>query len=194
MNKNLSFWLGLAVFQVIFGLAIFGLTRNYYLDREQSTVVPATSTHPPTAASTADRGGNELENLINTVPGPFMSDDPAEINQRADELFVRKQYVQAAELYRKLLDMGHSEVNIYNNLGITLHYLARSEEALAVLNEGVAVDPSYQRIWLTLGFVNGQAGRVAQAREALSRAVEMDAGSEVGQTAAEMLAALGAGG
>ena len=34
-RKAARFWAGLAVFQVVFGLAVFGLTRAYYIDREQ---------------------------------------------------------------------------------------------------------------------------------------------------------------
>jgi Flp pilus assembly protein TadD len=78
-------------------------------------------------------------------------------------------------------------VNTYNNLGITLYYLGRSTEALRILNEGVAVDSTYQRIWLTLGFVNSQVGNAEQARQALTTAVQLGADSEVGRTAQEML-------
>jgi len=80
-----------------------------------------------------------------------------------------------------------NDVDTYNNLGLTLHYLGRSTEALDKLNEGVAVDPTYQRIWLTLGFVNRQLGNTGQARTALTTAVKMDADSEIGQSATKML-------
>jgi Flp pilus assembly protein TadD len=78
-------------------------------------------------------------------------------------------------------------VNTYNNLGITLFYLGRSDDALRRLNEGIALDPSYQRIWLTLGFVNGQLGNFREARTALNRAVGMGADNEIGQSAMQML-------
>jgi hypothetical protein len=51
----------------------------------------------------------------------------------------------------------------------------------------VTVDSSYQRIWLTLGFVNSQLGNTGQARLALTTAVQMGADTEVGQSAQEML-------
>jgi Tfp pilus assembly protein PilF len=113
--------------------------------------------------------------------------------RQADDLFGMQQYGKAAVLYQKVLDAGSKDANTYNNLGITLHYLGRPAEALQVLNEGVATDPSYQRIWLTLGFVNSQLGNTAQAREALTTAVQMDASTDVGQSATQMLNALGPG-
>jgi hypothetical protein len=55
------------------------------------------------------------------------------------------------------------------------------------------VDPSYQRIWLTLGFVNSQVGNTGKAREALTTAAQMGADTEVGQSATQMLQDLGSG-
>ncbi len=99
----------------------------------------------------------------------------------------KKQYDRAADLYERLLVFGPNNVDTYNNLGITLHYLGRSAEALRKLNEGVAVDPTYQRIWPTLGFVNSHLGNTEQARTALTTAAKMGANNEVGQSAVRML-------
>ncbi len=38
---------------------------------------------------------------------------------------------------------------------------------------GLAVDPTHQRIWLTLGFVSSQLGNTEQARTALTTAIEL---------------------
>lgn len=107
-----------------------------------------------------------------------------------DQYFANNQYEQAADMYQQALDAGSATVNTYNSLGITLHYLARSDEALRVINEGIAKDPTYQRIWLTSGYVNSQLGNFEQARQALTKAVQLGADTDVGQSAAEMLEAL----
>jgi Flp pilus assembly protein TadD len=65
--------------------------------------------------------------------------------------------------------------------------MGRSAEAVDRLNEGVAVDPGYQRIWLTLGYVNSQVGNIEQARTALTNALNMDANNDIGQSATKML-------
>ncbi|MGW8368799.1 MAG: tetratricopeptide repeat protein [Gammaproteobacteria bacterium] len=83
-----------------------------------------------------------------------------------------------------------NNVEVYNNLGITLHYIGRSDEALRRLDQGVAIDPTHQRIWLTLGYVNSQLGNAEQARTALTKAVQMDPDNDIGQSAAKMLEAL----
>jgi Flp pilus assembly protein TadD len=118
------------------------------------------------------------------------TDDPAVIARQADDFFARERYSEAADLYERLLALGYNEVDTYNNLGITLHYLGRHAEALRILKEGVEVDSNYQRIWLTLGFVNSQMGNTAEARAALGTAVQLGADTEVGKAAAKMLADL----
>ncbi|MDH3932608.1 MAG: tetratricopeptide repeat protein, partial [Chromatiales bacterium] len=72
----------------------------------------------------------------------------------------------------------------------TLHDRGRSDEALRWLNEGVAVDAGYQRIWLTLGYVNSQVGNTEEARAALTKAIDMNPDTDIGQSAANMLAQL----
>jgi tetratricopeptide (TPR) repeat protein len=114
-------------------------------------------------------------------------EDPVAMASRADNYFINQQFEEAAELYQRMLVMGSGGVDTYNNLGITLHYLGRSDEALSVLDEGVEVDATYQRIWLTMGYVNSQIGHTEKARTALATAVSLDAASDVGQSAAKML-------
>jgi Flp pilus assembly protein TadD len=117
-------------------------------------------------------------------------EDPAEISRQAGEYFTKKQYDKAEKLYERLLVLGPNNVETFNNLGITLHYIGRSNEALRRLNEGVAIDPAHQRIWLTLGFVNSQLGNTEQARAALNTAADLNAANEIGKSAIKMLADL----
>jgi len=213
MNRSLLFWTLLLVFQVVFGLVVFGITRQYYFEqglkqgqatggvRSQAGVPHAMPAMP--AGSAGAGGDSDLERLIAAMPAPGqantgsaaidMSAAPAELARRGDELFAQGQYPRAAELYAAALERGDDDVNTYNSLGLTLHYLGRSGEAMQVLDQGIRHDANYQRIWLTLGFVNGQVGQVPQAREALERAVQMDPDSDVGRSAADMLQQLPGG-
>ncbi len=108
----------------------------------------------------------------------------------ANELFAKQDYQQAAKLYEKLLAFAPENADTYNNLGLTLHYIGRSDEALKMLDEGSIIDPSNQRIWLTLGFVSNQLGDTEKARTALQTAVDLGADTKVGESAAKMLAEL----
>lgn len=175
MTRGSGFWVQLAVFQVAFGLTVFIATRQYYVQ--------------DTGSVQAEPGPAAVRSEM-PEPTPSPAEDPDAIALLANEAFGNEQYDTAADLYERLLALRPGNVNVHNNLGITLHYLGRSTEALSVLDKGVTVDPAYQRIWLTLGFVNSQLGNVDQARAALTTAAELDPSNEVGQSAAEMLAGL----
>jgi Flp pilus assembly protein TadD len=90
-------------------------------------------------------------------------------------------------LYEQLLSFSPNDAEIYNNLGLTLQYLGRSNEALRTLNEGVAVDAGHQRIWLTLGYVNSQLGNTEEARTALTNAVQVGSDESIRESARRML-------
>ena len=190
MARDTRFWTLLVIFQVVFGLAIFGITREIYLP-EPATV----RGHPPitgTSSSTWSRGIAATDISQLSEPGlvePTFS-DPAEIARRANEFFVNKQYVNAAQLYEQLLAFSPNDAEIYNNLGLTLFYVGRSDEALRRLNEGVAVDAGHQRIWLTLGYVNSQLGNTEEARIALTNALERGSDESIRQSAQNMLSEL----
>ena len=190
MTRDKRFWTLFVIFQVFFGLAVFAFTRDYY---KQET--PSVAGHPPIAnqgATSWSRGVTATDISRLSSPGlvePTPS-DPAEIYRRAEELFVNKQYAQAASLYEQLLAYSPNDAEIYNNLGLTLFYLGRPDDALRWLNEGVSKDAGHQRIWLTLGYVNGQLGNIEQARSALTQATQVGGNASIREAAENMLAEL----
>jgi len=190
MMRSNKFWISLVAFEVVFGLVIFGLTRQYYMQVPE--IVSADPVMPPQSSSTWPDTITETDlarfNLL--VPGQSATNDPAEISRQANQFFASGQYDRAVILYERLLTFRPDDVDTYNNLGLTLHYIGRSAEALVKLNEGVIVDPTYQRIWLTLGFVSSQVGNTDQARTALTNAVQMGTNDEIRKTATEMLESL----
>jgi len=187
MTHGKRFWIMMAVFQVFFGLSVFAITREYYARDIADVHRDPTSLREPLLEWT--------ERMSRVNPAPLNSitsnqpalDDPVQISRQADQHFASKQYAMAANLYERLLAFGPTTADTHNNLGLTLHYLGRSNEALQRLNEGIALDPANQRIWLTLGFVNNQLGDIEAARAALTTAADMDAASDVGRSAKRML-------
>ena len=115
------------------------------------------------------------------------SDDPVEVSRQADEAFANKEYGRAADRYARLLELVPGDVETHNNLGLTLHYLGRSTEALRALNDGIAIDPEHQRTWLTLGYVNQQLGKDEPARKALMNASLIGDDETIRKSAMEML-------
>jgi len=187
MRRDVKFWLGLGVFQVAFGLAVFVATRAYYAS-EPAQPIPDSAvvrnSVPVWSDSFVDNGGS-----ASSPPATDLSlmQDPAGMAREADIAFGNRQYERAAELYRRLVALDPSNVELHNNLGLTLHYLGRSDEALTWLEQGIEKDPTHQRIWLTLGFVSAQTGNVDRARDALHTAIQIDPDSPVGQSAQRML-------
>ena len=187
MINGLKFWIPMTAFQVVFSLVVFAITRQYYIQDSDNVSIDPTEIKQSSDAW-PDRTAETRPTLINSSTFSLLTiKDPDEISRQADKFFVNQQYDRAADLYARLLALGRNNVDTYNNLGITLHYIGRSTEALSKLNEGVAVDPEHQRIWLTLGFVNSQLGNIEQARTALTTAVKISADNEIGQSAVKML-------
>lgn len=180
----------MTVFQIVFGLTIFTITRQYYIaDTDNVSNEPTEVSQPSFVWPDGITETNPAQ-LDSSTFSQSTIEDPAEISRQADEYFTKKLYDKAAELYERLLVLSPNNVETYNNLGITLHYLGRPSEALLRLNEGVAIDPAHQRIWLTLGFVNSQLGNTDQARAALNTAADLNAANEIGKSAIKMLADL----
>ena len=111
----------------------------------------------------------------------------AELSRQADQYFTSQQYDLAAQSYERLLALRPGNADVLNELGLTLHYLGRSDEALRRLNEGVAADPTHQRIRLTLGYVNSQLGNTKEARAALTAATQIGTDEDIRQSALTML-------
>lgn len=177
----------MAVFQLVFGLLVFMVTREYYRVDAGSTPQQATAIRQP-----AHKPSDPFSSINPALLGSIISEspapqDPVEILRQANQQFANKQYFTAANLYEQLLALDPNSANTLNNLGLTLYYLGRSDEALQRLDEGIAAEPTYQRIWLTLGFVNSDLGNIESARTALATAAEIDPGSSVGRSAATML-------
>ena len=193
MTRDKRFWTLLVIFQVFFGLVVFAFTREYYKpDPRPVAGHPQMGIRSNAPATGWSRGMSATDISRLSSPGLVESapSDPAEIYRRAEEFFANRQYPQAAELYERLLTFSPNDAEIHNNLGLTLFYIGRADDALQTLNEGVAVNPEHQRIWLTLGYVNSQLGNTDAARKALTRATETGGNASIREAAMEMLAEL----
>jgi tetratricopeptide (TPR) repeat protein len=193
MMRNAKFWYSMVVFQLLFGLAVFALTRDYYRDdADGGTTQPSMVQQPSSdwAGPTGPVAVPDMAQLGSQTAQSSLTEDPVEISRQAEAFFANKQYDKAATMYERLLPFSPNDGTVHNNLGLTLHYMGRSAQALSTLEEGVAIDPQNQRIWLTLGYVNSALGNTDRAREALTRAVETGTDEEIRQSARDMLKAL----
>lgn len=187
MVRDSKFWMLMAVFQVLFGLAVFAITRDHYMADANSGQPHATILNPDAPAWPNTVSESSIARLTTSATGAAGSADPVELSRQADALFASKQYDKAAELYERLLAFNPGTADTHNNLGLTLHYLGRSSEALRRLEEGVEIEPRNQRIYLTIGYVNSQLGNTGQARKALTAATEVGTDESIRQSAINML-------
>ena len=183
-------WLQTLVLLFAFGLIVFAVTRQMYIGDTQRV----SATGSDIAAPSAMPQGNKFEidtalmdSLLSLDP---KEKDPATMSLLANQYFANQQYAEAADLYGQLSALDPENVDIQNNLGLTLHYINRSEEALAVLTKGTALNPDNQRIWLTLGYVNKELGNLDEARLSLQTAAQIDPDNNVGRSASRMLSEL----
>lgn len=156
-------------------------------------VIAATSSkHKKDAPAVAER--NELAEPSGPMLGPeplrpasVFPDDPVQLAAIGDTYFEKQNYEQAMIIYEKILKINPADVDTHNDLGLAYLYTGRTEKAVETLNKGTALDPSYQRIWLSTGFTYLTLKKEEQARAALEKAVELDPDSPIGKEAKRML-------
>ena len=132
-------------------------------------------------------------NLMKVLPVEELmvdTSDPQALARLGDQYFESSNYMQAIEIYKKALEIDPNDIDTLNDLGLAYHYTGNSDLAEEVLIKGTVTAPSFQRIWLTLGYVLKSAGKNEEARSVLQKTVDMDPDNEVGQEALIMLGQL----
>ncbi len=183
-------WLQVIALLLVFGAIVFAVARQMYIGDAQTVSAAGRGTAAPPAMPQRDKLEINTALMESLLSFDSKKKDPATMSLLANKYFANKQYVEAADLYGQLSAIDPGNVDIQNNLGLTLHYINKSEEALAVLMKGSALDPNNQRIWLTLGYVNKELGNLAEAKLSLETAERIDAASDVGRSASKMLSEL----
>lgn len=186
MKLNLKTITIVLALQVVTGLVVFMLTRSHYMNESALAKGPAV----PSTAGQTELSTDELINSLQNYPKINAPSDPIELDKQANQAFESGDYPEAAELYQRVISLAPHKVEPHNNLGLTLHYLGRSAEALEILKRGTELQPEFQRIWLTLGFVQSGIGNVEEARQAFERTIELGAETDPGRSASEMLSKL----
>ena len=183
-------WLQTLALLFVSCLIVFAVTRQMYVDDAQTV----SATGRVAATPSVMPQGDQLEVNTALLESLLLSDskkkDPETMSLLADKYFVNRQYAEAADLYGQLSALDPQNVIIQNNLGLTLHYINKSDESLAVLKKGAALNPDNQRIWLTLGYVNKELGNLDEAKLSLETAERMDPDTDVGKSASRMLSEL----
>jgi tetratricopeptide (TPR) repeat protein len=184
---KLTFLQAIAVvaFLAFYGFAVFALTRDYYIRHSPSVATVSAAPHPATEVR-GRPGGPTLGNE-SSIPAAVAGTNPVLLSQQADELFGQSRYAEAIPIYRRILELSGDDLDAHNDLGLALHYTGQTAEALAVLAQGTAKGPQFQRIWLTYGYVQSQAGEGEGAVASLTKARDLGPDTGVGKEAARLL-------
>ncbi len=176
-------WLIVAVFQAFYGFAVFALTRDHY----QRQPVQAVAAAPMPQATPAARAIAEQALTGSAIPENVVGNDPQLLARLGDERFGQKRYDEAIAIYRKVLRLNPKDVDTHNDLGLALRYSGQIDEALQILKRGAEIDPTFQRIWLTLGFVQLGSAESGEAKYALQEALRLGPDNSIGQEAQRLL-------
>jgi tetratricopeptide (TPR) repeat protein len=176
--------IGVVAFLAFYGFTVFALTRDYFIRHPPKVAVVPVA--PQAAAPVRPRPGPTLDN-DSSIPASVAGTNPVLLAQQADDLFSQGRYGEAIPIYRRVLQLSAGDLDAYNDLGLALHYTGQTAEALTILAQGAVKGPEFQRIWLTYGYVQSQAGEVEGAAESLTRARDLDPGTDIGKEAARLL-------
>jgi tetratricopeptide (TPR) repeat protein len=176
-------WIIIGLFIMLFGIGIFALTRSHYRETKTRDKVE----QPLMQGPLLDVETSPVEPLEQL--GVDLN-DPVALASLGDKYFERNNFKQAIKIYGKVLELDPNDVDTHNDLGLALHYTGSSEAAVETLTKGTQIMPSYQRIWLSLGFVLINSGRNVEAKIALKKTVDLGPDTVVGQEAKRMLGIL----
>ena len=115
------------------------------------------------------------------------ANDPEALALLGDRYFEGGKYLEAIDIYEKVLALDPNHVDTYNDLGLAYQYARQPEKAFETLKKGSDIMPSYQRIWISLGFVSASMGKKDEAKAAFAKAIELGPDNPVGIEAARML-------
>jgi tetratricopeptide (TPR) repeat protein len=183
LSNNYRKYLKTAVHFAVFAIIAFSFAAVSSCSREETTVDTSAKISSPVGPLVDPNfKGTVLDEL------EIDSNDPQALALHGDQYFESRQYAMAIEIYEKVLKLNPNDVDTYNDLGLAYFYTGKSNIAVDRLKRGTEVVPSYQRIWLSLGFVLLSEGRGREAKPVLQKAVELDPESTVGREASSMLA------
>jgi len=185
--KTRSLILGSTAFMLSAVLAVGGCSKKEETPQpgtQAGQAAQQTAPHQPAmgnATIIAELEGKLRENPLDTEA----------LWRLGDAYFDSKQFEQSASYYKKVLEIKPGEADLYNDLGLSLHYLGNSAEALKYVEEGIKRNPYHQRIWLTKGFILAYGtGDMDGAKVAWEKASALNPESQIGKAASEYLAAL----
>ena len=127
---------------------------------------------------------NELKARLVEEPNDW------DLNARVADIYLEtRRYEDAIIYYKKAVLLNPEDVDSHNDLGLAHFYLQRPLDGLEYVDAGIKINPNYQRIWLTKGFIlaYGFQDRRQEAVAAWKKAEAINPSSDVGSAARKFL-------
>ncbi|MBI5047894.1 MAG: tetratricopeptide repeat protein [Deltaproteobacteria bacterium] len=192
--------MGKKEFFLIIGLIVLSLVVGVVIGKMKGTTDRNDVTVPPTAYE-EKRGGGIMQPSANQPPfGQYdftvqiqkilkeKPNDAKAFAEVGDIYFDQQKFVEAIEYYKKAIALDKEDIDSYNDIGLSYHYIGKSDEGLKYVEEGIKRNPVYQRVWLTKGFILAVTGNITDAKSAWEKAYSLDPNSDIGRSAASFLA------
>jgi tetratricopeptide (TPR) repeat protein len=171
-------------------LAIVGI-GGYYMGSSGSRTTVSGDTAGNQSAGAYSQEAVDYSAIVADLKAS-LAENPDEvelITQLGDAYFEQRNFAEAVNYYKKSLTMKEGDADIYNDLGLSMHYIDNSAEGLKYIEMGILQSPFNQRIWLTKGFLLAYGlGDMNGARAAWEKARALDPESGIGKAAADYLA------
>lgn len=171
-------------FFYIFVGAIVGLAVGYVLAERFQTVPPARAMaamagqeamppgHPPIGEGAAPAADQEFLDQVRALQS-MLVDDPKNFDVLAglgNVYFDHSRWPEAETWYRKALEVRPDDVNVLTDLAVTLRNQGRGEEALAMLDRVLKMDPGHwQALYNRIVVLNFDLHRHDEALTALEQ-------------------------
>jgi tetratricopeptide (TPR) repeat protein len=174
----------------IIGLLVLAGVVGYFLGTMSSVKKPNENTRPSSGPAPAPQPSVDYAEILGGLLSR-LKDNPndAALQARVGDLyFDMKSYDDSLPYYQKAIELDPNDIDSHNDLGLALHYLGRSNEAIEYIDKGINVNPDFQRIYLTKGFVLAQGlGNLKEARAAWGKAISIDPDNEIAKSAMQFL-------
>ncbi|MDP2682794.1 MAG: tetratricopeptide repeat protein [Deltaproteobacteria bacterium] len=183
---------------IIIGLVILSLVVGVVIGKMKGQSAKKDIASPPAAYQ--DKAQEAAQSPINQPPfGQYdytaqiqmvlkeRPNDAKAFAEVGDIYFDQHKFIDAIEYYKKAIAMDPQDIDAYNDMGLSYHYIGKSDDGLKYVEEGIKKNPAYQRLWLTKGFILAIRGNIADARSAWEKAYRLDPNTDVGRSAAGFL-------
>jgi Flp pilus assembly protein TadD len=80
----------------------------------------------------------------------------------------------AEKSFAKAIELKSQNPRVYYNYGLMLNEKKKFNEAIAVLNKGVIIDPNASELYYALTFIYIQSNEVVKARQSAQKLKQLD--------------------